>query len=99
MVERLQFVVRLFEHKCSRGVVRGGLFGLLRHFVELRKPERDLIALELIAQGEIFFGLFCLLAQRIDLQLQLGNFISDAKQVVLGIGKAALCLLLAMTVL
>ena len=98
MIERLQLVVRLLEHERGGGVVLGGLLCLLRHLLELRKPERDFKAFQRIAQGEVFFGLFCLLAQGLDLQLQLGNFIADTKQVVLGIGKAALGLLLAVAV-
>ena len=66
--------------------------------VERLHPDGDLGALELVAQVQIFFCRLGLLAQGLDLQLQLIDLVVDAQEVFLRAGKLALRLLLAVAV-
>ena len=59
------------------------------------QPYGDLQALQFLAVGQVLPCLLRLHPQGLDLQFQFRNFIPDAGQVVLGIGKPALRLLLA----
>ena len=97
-VELRQLVVRLFEDKRRRGVIRLGLAGALGDLLQIVEPDGDLKPLELVLQRQVFLRLFRLFAQRADLQFQLGNFIADAQQIVLRPGQTALRLLLAVAV-
>ena len=78
-------------------VVVHGL-GLRVQPVERLHPDGDLSALELVAQVQIFLRHLGLLAQRLDLQLQLIDLVVDAQKVFLRAGKLALRLLLAVAV-
>ena len=78
-------------------VVVHGL-GLRVQPVERLHPDGDLGALELVTQVQIFFCRLGLLAQGLDLQLQLIDLIVDAQEVFLRAGKLALRLLLAVAV-
>ena len=78
-------------------VVVHGL-GLRVQPVERLHPDGDLGALELVAQVQIFLRRLGLLAQGLDLQLQLIDLIVDTQQVFLRAGKLALRLLLAVAV-
>ena len=78
-------------------VVVHGL-GLRVQPVERLHPDGDLGALELVAQVQIFFCRLGLLAQGLDLQLQLIDLVVDAQKVFLRAGKLALRLLLAVAV-
>ena len=82
-VERAQLAVRLLQHERRGGVVLLRLFGRRRQLFQAVEPDGDLKALQFIPQDEILFGLFRLLAQRLDLQFQLRNFIADAQQIIL----------------
>ena len=98
LYSRVQLVVRLLENERRAGVVRLGLFRMLRGPAESVEPDRHLQPLQLVPQGQIFLRLFGLFAQRLDLKLQLRNFVADAQQIVLGVGQPALRLLLAVAV-
>ena len=78
-------------------VVVHGL-GLRVQPVERLHPDGDLGALELVAQVQIFLRRLGLLAQRLDLQLQLIDLVVDAQKVFLRAGKLALRFLLAVAV-
>ena len=72
--------------------------GLRVQPVERLHPDGDLGTLELIAQVQVFLRRFGLLAQGLDLQLQLIDLVVDAQEVFLRAGKLALRLLLAVAV-
>ena len=97
-VEPRQLVVRLLENERRAGVVRLGLFRMLRGLAKSVEPDRHFQSLQLVPQGQIFLRLFGLFAQRLDLKLQLRNFVADAQQIVLGVGEPALGLLLAVAI-
>ena len=97
-VKPRQLVVRLLENERRAGVVRLGLFRMLRGLAESVEPDRHLQPLQLVPQGQIFLRLFGLFAQRLDLKLEFRNFVADAQQIVLGVGQPALRLLLAVAV-
>ena len=97
-VKPRQLVVRLLENERRAGVVRLGLFRMLRGLAESVEPDRHLQPLQLVPQGQIFLRLFGLFAQRLDLKLEFRNFVADAQQIVLGVGQPALGLLLAVAV-
>ena len=66
--------------------------------VERLHPDGNLRALELVAQAEILLRRLGLLAQGLDLQLQLIDLVVDAQEVFLRAGELALRLLLAVAV-
>ena len=70
-VKPRQLVVRLLENERRAGVVRLGLFRMLRGLAESIEPDRHLQPLQLVPQGQIFLRLFGLFAQRFDLKLEL----------------------------
>ena len=88
----------LLKDKGGGAVVFFGLLGGLGKPLQALDPECDLKPLELVAEGKVFFRLFGLLAQGLDLELKLGDLVADAKQIVLGALQAALGLLLAVAV-
>ena len=64
--------------------------------LQLLQPHGDLQHTQLIAENEVLLGNLCLLAQRLNLQLKLGDLIVDAHQVLLRALQLTLGLLLAM---
>ena len=62
--------------------------------VQIFQPHGDFQQTQLITKHQITLGLFGLFPQRLHLHLQLGNFIVDADQIVLGALQLALRLLL-----
>ena len=66
--------------------------------VERLHPDGDLRAFELVAQAEVLLRRLGLLAQGLDLQLQLIDLVVDAQEVFLRAGELALRLLLAVAV-
>ena len=98
-VERTQLAVRLLQHERRRGVILLRLFCRRRQLLQAVEPDGNFKALQLVAQDEVFFRLVRLLAQRLDLQLQLRNFVADAQQIILRGGKPPLGLRLAVAAL
>lgn len=92
-IECGQFIMRLLENECGGGIVCLGLAGIFSDFFEVFQPNRDLKALEFCAEGQIFLCFLRLLPQRANLKFQFGDLVADTQKVVLGIGKAALCVL------
>ena len=97
-IELLELTLRAGE-VFLRGliVVVDGL-GLRMQTVERLHPDGDLRALELVAQSEILLRRLGLLAQGLDLKLQLIDLVVDAQEVFLRAGELALRLLLAVAV-
>ncbi len=99
--------LRLFaEHRVHRllGGVPVGAGGLAVGFqlqgggleiLQLLQPHADLQHTQLVPQDEVLLRLLRLLAQRLHLQLQLGDLVVDADQILLGALQLALRLLLA----
>ena len=98
MIESIQFVVRLLENEGSRIIVLLRFFRALSDLLEAIQPDGNFQAPQFIAERQILFRLLRLLAKGLDLQFQLRDFVSDAKQIVLRIGEPALGLLLTMAV-
>ena len=98
MIERIQFVVRLLENEGGGIVVLLRLFRALGDLLEAIQPDGNFQAPQFIAERQILFRLLRLLAKGLDLQFQLRDFVSDAKQIVLRVRKPALGLLLTMAV-
>ena len=98
-IERVQRVMLLLQDKGGGVEIRLGLFCGLTQTVQRLQPHGHLQPLQLLAPGQIFFCLVRLRPQRLHLQLQLGNLVSDAHEVVLRGGKTALRLFLAVAVL
>ncbi len=92
-VESGQLVVRLLEDEGGGGVVGLGLAGSLGDLFEVFEPDGDLEPTELAAERQIFLCFLRLLPQRANLKFQFGDLVADTQQVVLCIGKAALCVL------
>ena len=97
-IEAVQRVVLLAEDEVGGGEVLLGLARRGGQLIQLLEPEGDLQALELVAVGEVFFCLLRLLAQGLDLELQLRDLIADAQEVLIRLGQAVLRLLLAVAV-
>ena len=64
--------------------------------LQLLQPHGDLQYTQLIAENEVLLGNLCLLTQRLNLQLKLGDLIVDAHQVLLRALQLTLGLLLTM---
>ena len=87
--------MRLLQNEGCGGIVLLRLFRVRGDLFERIEPDRDLHALQLVAQHQIFLRLFRLLPERLDLHFQLGDFVSDAQQIVLRRRKTALRFLAA----
>ena len=98
MIESIQFVVRLLENEGGGIVVLLRFFRALSDLLEAIQPDGNFQAPQFIAERQILFRLFRLLPKGLDLQFQLRDFVSDAKQIVLRVRKPALGLLLTMAV-
>ena len=98
-VQLVQVVVSLLQNEGCRLIV---LLRLLCGGGELFQgvqPDGNLHTLQFALQFQILLGLLGLLPEGFQLQLQLGNFVTDAQQVVLGVGKLAFGFFLAVAVL
>ena len=98
-VEGVQIVMSLLQNEGSRSIVLLRLLGSGGELFQGVQPHGHFHALQLVLQFQILFCLFRLDLQRLQLQLQLGDLVADAKQVVLGVLQFALRLLLAVAVL
>ena len=97
-VEPVQLPLRAFQILLRRGIV--ALHGLVLHLepVERLHPDGDLHVLQVCAQVEILPRGSRLIAQRLDLELQLVDLVIDAQKVFIRARELALGLLLAVTV-
>ena len=99
LVEAVQLVVSLLQHKRSGGIILLCFLRGSRQLVQRIQPHGDLHALQFFLQLQELLGLFRLDLQRLQLQFQLGDLVADTQQVVLGVRQLTLGLLLAVTVL
>ena len=97
-VEIVQVVMSLLQHEGCGCKILFCLFGIGREFLQLFHPDSHFHALQFFPQSQVLDGLFRLLPQRLQLQFQFGDLISDSQQIVLRMGKLALCFLFAVTV-
>ena len=97
-VEAVQIIVSLLQNEGSAGVVLFRLFCGGGQLFQGVQPHSHLHPLQGVLQLQILSGLFRLLPQRFQLQLQLGDLVPDAQQIVLGVLQLPLRLLLAVAV-
>ena len=98
-VQFLQLLVGLLQHKVCGVEILLGLLSGGGQLVKGVQPYGHLHLFQLFLIIQIFDSLFRLLLQRLQLDLQLGDLVADAQQVVLRVGKLALRFLLAVAIL
>ena len=98
-VKTLQIVMSLLQHKRSGCIVLFRLLSGGRELFQTVHPDSYFHALQLVLQLQIFLSLFGLNLQRLQLQFQLGNFVTDAEQIVFRVLQLPLGFFLAVAVL
>ena len=94
-VQLVQRGVRALQLLLGKSIVGVELDGIGLDLVQVFEPDGDLQRAQLVAEDQIFLRLLRLRAQRPDLQLQLGDLVVDAHEVLLRALELALRLLLA----
>ena len=97
-VQLFQIVMGLLQNKGCRLIVLLRLFGRSGQLLQGVQPYGYFHTLQLTLQLQIFLRFLGLLLERLQLQLQLGDLVADAQQIVLGMHKLALGLFLAVAV-
>ena len=97
-VKSVQIVMGLLQDEGSRRIVLFRFFCGSGELIQGIQPYGYLYSLQLLLHFQIPLGLFRLKLQRFQLQLQLGDLIADAQQIVFRALQLALCLLFPVAV-
>ena len=98
-VKGIQVVMGLLQHEGSGLIVLLRLLGGCGELFQGVQPHGHFHALQFVLQLQVLLGLLGLDLQGFQLQLQLGDLVADAEQVVFGMGQLPLGLFLAVAVL
>ena len=98
-IQGFQSFMSLLQLVGCGGVVVPRLAGRLPQSCQLSQPQSRLLFFQRLPQFQIHPGLLRLPAQRIQLQLQLRDFIANPQQIILGTRQTAFRFLLAVAVL
>ena len=99
LIQPLQIVLGLLQHEGGRGIVLLSLSGIGRQLIQRIQPDSHLHSLKLFLQGQVLLCLFRLDLQRLQLQFQLRDLVTNSHQVVFGMGQLPLGFFLAVAVL
>ena len=97
-IQFIQIIPCLLQHEGCGDIVLLRLLGSGGQLLQGVQPHSYLHAPQLVLQFQVLLRLFGLHPQRLQLQLQFGDLIADAHQVILGTLQFALGLLLAVAV-